>query len=120
MPLGPRELLLGVIVPALAAIVVLFIARRAWLRRGRDTTPPVTPDAAEHVEYQSRDVQWREYVQSVGAWGGPLAAGIAWAIAFPTIAGTFNIIPPRESMSYLFLAVIACTIGGVIDSRPLA
>jgi hypothetical protein len=93
MPLGPRELLLIIVVPALAALAILFVGRRAWLRRTH------------------------ELAQNVGAWAGPVAACVAFVIAFPTIAGTFKVFPPKESMSYLFIAAIVATIGGLIDSR---
>ncbi|MBC8108910.1 MAG: hypothetical protein H7Z14_20160 [Anaerolineae bacterium] len=93
MPLGPHELIFVIVIPALAALVILFIARRAWLRRAVDES------------------------KTVGAWGGPLAVGIAFLIAFPTIHGTLNVFPPKESMSYLLLAVILTAIGGVLDSR---
>lgn len=93
MPLGPRELLLVIVLPALAALVILFIGRRAWLRRANELAP------------------------IVGAWAGPLAVCIAFVVAFPTIAGTINVFPPKESMSYLLIAVLVATIGGAIDAR---
>lgn len=93
MPLGPHELIFVIVIPALAALVLLFIARRAWLRRSVDAA------------------------RSVGAWGGPLAVGIAFLVAFPTIAGTLNVFPPKESMSYLLLAAIATALAGMLDSR---
>ena len=33
MPLGPHELLFVIVIPALAALMILLLARRVWLRR---------------------------------------------------------------------------------------
>lgn len=95
-PLGPHELIFVIVIPALAALAILFVARRVWLRR---------------------DV---EASKTVGAWGGPLAAGVAFVIAYPTIMGSLNVLPPRESLSYLFLALVATALAGTLDSRGKA
>ncbi|CAN5557080.1 hypothetical protein BH09PLA1_BH09PLA1_17110 [soil metagenome] len=93
MPLGPRELIFVIVIPALAALVILFVTRRVWLSRQVETG------------------------KTVGAWGGPLAAGIAFVIAYPSITGSWRVIPPAESLAYLFLAVVVSALAGMLDSR---
>ena len=115
MPLGPRELLLIVVLPALAALAILLVGRRAWLRRTRDSSTSL--GESDRLNYQSPSARRNEIVATVGAWAGPIATFVAFAIAFPTIAGTFKIFPPKESMSYLFIAATVATIGGLLDAR---
>ncbi|MBI3467177.1 MAG: hypothetical protein HY000_29545 [Planctomycetes bacterium] len=86
--LTARDIVFGVGLPAIIAGVVLVIAWRPW--RSQPT-------------------------QTGGEWGGPLALGVGFAVAYLTLLGRPPF-PPIDSTDWLFFLALLLTVCGVVDS----
>lgn len=87
MPLGPREILFVIVLPAVAVLVMIAISWRAWRRSAQR-----------------------------GDWGGPIGIVIAFAIAHRFVAGSWPALPPTESMGWLLVAAVGAAVIGIVDA----
>src|SRR5438046_2869659 len=83
-----RDTLLGVLLPAAVAAIVLALAWRPW-QRGRNAE---------------------------GQWGGPIAIGVGFAAAFWGILGRPPF-PPVDSTDWLFALSLWLAALGLLDAR---
>src|SRR4051812_13277218 len=92
MPIGPREFLFVVMIPAALALVTMCLAWRPW----------------------------RRFPRPAGHWGGAAAIGVAVILAYYPITNAPPHFPPREATVWVFWIAFLATLVGLIDAliRP--
>src|SRR3954470_8709232 len=88
-----REILYTSVVPAVVALLVLAVAWRPWRR-----DPPVMR----------------------GHWGGALAAGAAFVLAYGLLDGEVPAWPPAQARHWLFYFAAGLTVLGLLDAAAYA
>jgi hypothetical protein len=86
--LTSSDILYGVILPFALSVVILLVAWRPW-KRSRGTP---------------------------AAWGGPLAAGAAFAVAFASLQGLHHVLALSSAIMWLFYIAAGFTLLGLVDA----